>query len=185
MNEDPRKTGLKNGLRQLTLKQLKRVIDYKEEMVLDNCNYENGKFCALAVGVGLDQTMKEPTHDKVFQTLTDMGYSVYNTRGIVGDFYTTNRKADLLAAANEVFEEKVAEAYANGKCFCLAMEYHCSVCKNGYHIFCNKVMHGDPEEAYLWFINNPETTKAITVRGSCPEYDRALKEINKKENADR
>jgi hypothetical protein len=104
--EDPRKTGLKNGLRQLTIEQLKRVIDYPGEMVLDTFNYENGNFCALAIGVGLDQTMIEPSHEKVFQALTDMGYNVYNTRGIPGEFYTTNRLEDLLTAAKEVLQEK-------------------------------------------------------------------------------
>lgn len=109
MSEDPRKTGLKNGLRQLTIDQLKRVIDFPGEMVLDSFNYENGNFCALAIGVGLDQTMIDPSHEKVFQALTDMGYSVYNTRGIPGEFYTTNRKEDLLEAAKEVLEEKTRQ----------------------------------------------------------------------------
>jgi hypothetical protein len=105
--EDPRKTGLKNGLRQLTIEQLRRVIDCPGEMVLDTHNYENGCFCPLAVGVGLD-SMPQPTHQKVFDMLTDMGFKVYNTRGIVGNFYTTNRRADLLEAANEVLAEKEA-----------------------------------------------------------------------------
>ena len=104
--EDPRKTGLKNGLRQLTVEQLQRVIDYPGEMVLDSYNYEDGKFCALAIGVGLDKTMINPTHEKVFETLTGMGYNVYNTRGIPGEFYTNNRLEDLLEAAKEVLQEK-------------------------------------------------------------------------------
>jgi hypothetical protein len=106
MSEDPRKTGLKNGLRQLTVEQLQRVIDYPGEMVLDSYNYEDGKFCALAIGVGLDKTMINPTHEKVFETLTGMGYNVYNTRGIPGKFYTNNRLEDLLEAAKEVLQEK-------------------------------------------------------------------------------
>lgn len=105
MTEDPRKTGLKNGLRQLTIEQLQRVIDYPDEMVYDSFNYQDGKFCALAVGVGLDKTLENPSHELVFQTLSDMGYSVYNTRGIKGEFYTTNRKEDLLTAAKEVIQE--------------------------------------------------------------------------------
>ncbi|HEY5267676.1 MAG TPA: hypothetical protein VII94_00910 [Candidatus Saccharimonadales bacterium] len=110
--EDPRKTGLKNGLRQLTIEQLQRVIGYPGEMVLDNLNYENGNFCALAIGVGLDKTMIAPSHEKVFQALTDMGYNVYNTRGIPGEFYTKNRLEDLLTAAKEVLQEKI-KLYAN------------------------------------------------------------------------
>lgn len=107
--EDPRKTGLKNGLRQLTVEQLQRVIDYPGEMVLDSYNYEDGKFCALAIGVGLDKTMISPTHEKVYETLTGMGYKVYNTRGIPGEFYTDNRLEDLLEAAKEVLQEKTKE----------------------------------------------------------------------------
>lgn len=103
--EDPRKTGLKNGLRQLTIEQLQRVLDYPGEMVLDTFNYQDGKFCPLAVALELDK-MLEPSHDKVFQALTDLGYNVYNTRGIPGDFYTTNRLEDLLEAAKEVLQEK-------------------------------------------------------------------------------
>lgn len=52
--EDPRKTGLKNGLRQLTANQLQKVIDYPKDMVLDTYNYQDGCFCPLAVGAGLD-----------------------------------------------------------------------------------------------------------------------------------
>lgn len=107
--EDPRKTGLKNGLRQLTVEQIQRVIDYPGEMVLDSYNYEDGKFCALAIGVGLDKTMNNPSHEKVYETLTGMGYKVYNTRGIPGEFYTNNRLEDLLEAAKEVLQEKIKE----------------------------------------------------------------------------
>lgn len=104
--EDPRKTGLKNGLRQLTIEQLQRVINYPGEMVLDHCNYEDGKFCPLAVGVGLDQWGRKWSHETVWGTLHLLGYNVNNTRGIKGEFYTTNRLEDLLAAAREVLEEK-------------------------------------------------------------------------------
>ena len=106
MTEDPRKTGLKNGLRQLTIEQLQRVIDYPGEMVLDEFNYDQGKFCPLGIALELDKTVKLPTHQKVFDILTHMGYSVYNTRGIEGSFYTTNRLADLLTATKEVLQEK-------------------------------------------------------------------------------
>jgi hypothetical protein len=68
-SEDPRKIGLKNGLRQLTAEQLERVINYKGEMVYDTYNYHEGKFCALAVGLGLDQSMTNPTHDMVYGRL--------------------------------------------------------------------------------------------------------------------
>lgn len=113
MTEDPRKTGLKNGLRQLNSKQLERVINYPNEMILDEFNYKDGLFCPLAIGLELDEKLLQPTHDKVFKTLTALGYSVYNTRGIEGKFYTTNRKEDLLEAAKEVLEEQKLIEWAN------------------------------------------------------------------------
>jgi hypothetical protein len=103
--EDPRKVGLKNGLRQLTAEQLQRVLDYPYEMVLDTYNYLDGKFCPLSVALELDQQITEPTHEKVFDRLTELGYKVYNTRGIEGKFYTDDRKNDLLEATREVLEE--------------------------------------------------------------------------------
>lgn len=107
MKSDPRKIGLKNGLRQLNTEQLKKVLNYQQEMVLDTYNYHEGKFCPLAVGIGLE-TMQNPTHDKVEAELLKLGYKVNNTRGIEGEFYTTNRHADLIEAANEVLLEKKA-----------------------------------------------------------------------------
>lgn len=106
MTEDLRKTGLKNGLRQLNIEQLERVVNHNGEMVLDEFNYHEGKFCPLAVGLELDKTIKYPTHDKVFSILTGLGYKVYNTRGITGEYYTNNRLKDLLEAAKEVLLEK-------------------------------------------------------------------------------
>ena len=110
MSEDPRRTGLKAGLRQLTAAQLRRVIDYPGEMFLDEVNYVDGKFCPLAVGLSLGEEIVEPTHEKVFARLTELGYVVYNTFGVTGSFYTTERARDLMAAAREVLSEKLAEA---------------------------------------------------------------------------
>lgn len=107
MKDDLRKIGLKNGLRQLTVDELKRVIEYSAEMVLDSVNYEDGKFCPLAIALELDKKIEEPTHEKVYGALIELGYKVYNTRGIKGDFYTVNRREDLLLAAKEVLEEKL------------------------------------------------------------------------------
>lgn len=104
-NEDPRKTGLKKGLRQLTVEQLERVLNYPNEMILDEFNYYEDKFCPLAIAVGLDN-MKNPTHDKVCNELVGRGFTIYNTRGISGQFYTKNRKEDLIKAVKEVIEEK-------------------------------------------------------------------------------
>ena len=60
------------------------MLDYPGEMVLDSLNYEGGNFCPLAIALELDKTMECPTHEKVFDELTEKGYKVYNTRGIKG-----------------------------------------------------------------------------------------------------
>ncbi len=184
MSEDPRKTGLKNGLRQLTLKQLRRVMDYKGEMVLDSYNYVDGKFCPLAVAVKLDQTMTDPSHEKVFEELNKLGYKVYNTRGIVGEFYTKHRQEDLMEVAREVFQEKLAEVIAQGECPCLAVRDQCGPCQDGSHIFCNYYPHGNEEEAYQWFLKNPEIAKSVISRSTDPDnaHARALKTIEEEEN---
>lgn len=103
--EDARKTGLKNGLRQLTAEQLQIVLDWPYPMVLDTFNYEDGKFCSLSVGIGLPSTISNPSHENVYNELVRLGYNVYNTRGIAGDFYTTNRYDDLVEAVKEVLKE--------------------------------------------------------------------------------
>lgn len=103
---DARREGLLKGLRQLTSDQLYDVLDYEGELCLDDYNYADGKWCPLAVGVGLHKWVKEPTHDKVYCILTMGGFSVYNTRGLKGDYYTTDRHTDLCEAVWDVLEER-------------------------------------------------------------------------------
>ncbi len=104
--EDPRKTGLKKGLRQLTNEQIQKLLNWNGPIVLDDCNYRDGMFCPLAIAVGLE-TMKEPTDQKVTEELELQGYLVRNTRGIEGAFYQhPNRYRDLRIAAQEILKER-------------------------------------------------------------------------------
>lgn len=108
MIEDPRKTALKNGIRQLTNEQIQCTIDYKGDMAVDHGNFVNGCYCPLAIGVGLDKiAIKNPTNDSVSAILCLMGYKVNNTRGIKGEFFTTNRLEDYKIAAKEVISERL------------------------------------------------------------------------------
>ncbi|MCC6425680.1 MAG: NUDIX hydrolase [Phycisphaerales bacterium] len=106
--ECPRKTGLKNGLRQLTTAQLHRVLSWPHPMVTDTYNYDNGCYCPLAIGAEIDKraNLRTATHDVVFCELQAMGFKVNNTRGIKGDFYTTERERDLKIALQEVILER-------------------------------------------------------------------------------
>jgi hypothetical protein len=67
-------------------------------------------------------------------------------------------------------------------CLCLLNKKRCGVCEEGYHIFCNRYPHGNQEEAYRWFKENPEATKEITCLTKSEVYDTALKEILDGEN---
>jgi len=109
MQEDKRKEGLKNGIRQLTNDQIFTTLLYADQMAYDHGNYVDGKFCPLAVGAGVDRldwSKNPPTNDKVAAMLTLMGYTVNNTRGIMGEFYKDNRKEDYKTAALEVLAER-------------------------------------------------------------------------------
>ena len=108
--EDPRKTGLKRGLEQLTLEQLQRLRAWEGPLVLDNVNYKEGQFCPLAVALDLPRTLASPSDEAVVQHLTGLGLSVYNTRGIVGKFYTSDRRRDLFEALDEVIKNRVTNA---------------------------------------------------------------------------
>lgn len=108
MTEDLRHIALKNGLRQLTNEQIERVLKTPSDQIcLDDGNFINGKFCPLAIALDLPAIIKEPTDDKVHAVLTMLGYKVNNTRGVVGNFYTTNRLQDLVHAALDVLEERM------------------------------------------------------------------------------
>ncbi len=107
INEDPRKTALKNGIRQLTTEQIQRTLDFDGKMAVDHGNYVDGCYCPLAIGVGLDTIpIKNPTNDSISAILCLMGYKVNNTRGIKGEFFTKNRLEDYKQAAQEVIEER-------------------------------------------------------------------------------
>lgn len=113
--EDPRKTALKNGLRQLRPHELWRLVEWVESggaVLLDRdengwANYNGQAYCPLAIAVSLHEGIPWASDNDVYQYLTGwQGFKVYNTRGVRGEFYTTNRRADLLVAAHEVIAEK-------------------------------------------------------------------------------
>lgn len=99
--EDPRKAGLRRGLCQLTNEQLCAALAVPN-VVVDTFNYCDGNFCPLAVGIGLQKTMTDPTHEKVRLDLERRGFKVNNTKGIKGTFYTTDRDRDWRLLAHEI-----------------------------------------------------------------------------------
>ena len=116
---DARKEALKEGLRQLKPAHIERLISHIKEgkpLLLDrdeegNANYSNGTLCPLAVAIEVEDFLyvfdKPMNNENVAWFLEDVcKFKIYNTRGISGEFYTTNRREDLLLAAEEVLQEK-------------------------------------------------------------------------------
>lgn len=117
---DPREIALRNGLRQLENDQLDLLIkwiDLDLPVLLDRdwrgaANYsaaEGGTFCPLAIALGLPGLFaaagRMATDYAVTTYLRSLGLELYNTRGIEGEFYTTNRREDLREAAEFVRRE--------------------------------------------------------------------------------
>lgn len=118
--EDPRKSALKRGLRQLQVEDVRRLVDHVEAgnpVLLDRdeagaANYSGGTFCPLAVAFGLPglyaKLGREPSDEDVRDMLWGAGLRIYNTRGVEGTFYREHRREDLLTAAREVLVEKAS-----------------------------------------------------------------------------
>lgn len=102
----------------MTADQLRRVLDYEGELCLDEQNHRDGKWCPLAVGLGLDRIWgpeRGPSHESVYVVLTTLGYRIGQTRGVAGEFYTTDRAGDLRRAVKEVLEEYEQAATYTGE----------------------------------------------------------------------
>lgn len=67
-------------------------------------------------------------------------------------------------------------------CLCL-LKNNCNVCKDGYHIFCNKIPHGIYEEAHRYFVENPDVANNVIMRDEVGKkiLEGALAEINAKQ----
>ncbi len=115
---DPREDALKRGLWQLSKKQLKLLIDWLElemPVLLDRdehgcANYSNATYCPLAIALGLPglyaASGRMPTDPAITRYLEKQGLEINNTRGVVGEFFTTSRREDLLKASREVLNMK-------------------------------------------------------------------------------
>ena len=77
------KTQVKMGLRQLNLDQLKRIKDYNGTMSLGKSNYsQDGEFCPLSIGLGLDSYIENPTAENVKKFLLSNEYKLLDTSGL-------------------------------------------------------------------------------------------------------
>ncbi len=88
--------------------QVQRIVDNIDKICFDTWNYDEatGKFCPLAIALGVDQVVF-PTNDIVRDIIGNHGFSPVNAlKGIPGTFYTDRRREDLLEVCNEVLSQK-------------------------------------------------------------------------------
>lgn len=80
--------------------QLKRIRDNIDLVCFDTFNYdeENKKFCPVAIALNLHKTIENPTNVLVTEAMREYFNPPNALKGVKGDFYTLNRREDLLTA---------------------------------------------------------------------------------------
>lgn len=88
-------------LRQLSITQLKRIVDYKYDMLLDGRQYSSLVFSPLCIGLGLDEYIEKPTNEKIEIFLKENEYDF-------GTVYNSNE--EVVSIANKVIknQEKIS-----------------------------------------------------------------------------
>jgi thymidylate synthase (FAD) len=107
---DKRKEILLNRLAQLPIEGVIRIKDNIDKVCFDEYNYNanNNTYCPLAIGLGLDKDRELlPTNEQVGQEIGKVFQPVNALKGVEGEFYTTNRREDLLSVCKEVITPKL------------------------------------------------------------------------------
>jgi len=102
---DKRRITLKTSLSILSNEQLWQILNTpKDQMVYDGANYSDGKFCPLAVGLGLTSAVDDA--DCVRQIQSFGIKNPRNMHGVPGDFYRQDRHKDLITVVQELLSER-------------------------------------------------------------------------------
>lgn len=88
----------------LPIEGVVRIRNNVDKVCFDTFNYDarTKKFCPLAIGLGLDNTIPNPSNENVSRVIGRFFQPVNALKGVKGTFYTANRKEDLLAVCDEV-----------------------------------------------------------------------------------
>lgn len=104
MFNDRRYLVLKERLSNLSKEEIQNIIDNIDLVCFDTFNYDedNKKYCPLAVGMNLHNTVSDPTDEKIKNEISKRFLPVNAIKGIAGEFYRENRKDDLLKVCKEL-----------------------------------------------------------------------------------
>lgn len=120
--DDPRYLTLRRGLEQLTRHQLMvltRHLESGNPVVVDGCNYDPSRrtWCPLAVALEVDRVLHDEdvviaTDEEAKEYIVRVGtrtnprFGLNPMRGVVGSFFTSSRRNDLLQACVDVLDEE-------------------------------------------------------------------------------
>lgn len=105
---DKRYEAMKNRLSELSEFELFRIINSIDQICFDTYNYDEkeNKFCPIAIALKLDRIIENPTDELIGMEIEKRFSPVNILKGVDGNFYKENRKADLLFLCSEVINEK-------------------------------------------------------------------------------
>lgn len=92
---------IKERLSTLTKPEIQRILDRIDDVCFDEFNYDaqNQKYCPLAIAMSLD-VLPNPTDEMVKEDISRRFNPVNVIKGLHGQFYTDNRKQDLINLCN-------------------------------------------------------------------------------------
>ena len=100
---------IKERLCKLTRVEIQRILDNVELLCTDTLNFDVEKqtYCPLALGMNLHETVKSPTDESIKQQIAKRFFPVNIIKGVEGDFYTKNRKADIINVCKEILNDEL------------------------------------------------------------------------------
>lgn len=107
---DARYLAVKQRFEQCSDEELQRIIDRKELLCLDTYNYDekHHTFCPIAIAMSLDDQYS-PTDSKTKELIAQRFQPTNILKGIKGEFYTTNRRWDILLLCKTILERRTLE----------------------------------------------------------------------------
>lgn len=99
---------IKERLSSLSVSELQRIVDNIDIVCFDEFNYNAAEktYCPLAVALNLHRIVENPSDAVIADELVKRFVPVNIVKGVKGEFYTKNRKKDLLNLCLGLIEEK-------------------------------------------------------------------------------
>jgi len=106
---DKRYQVIKDRLSNLQRNEIERIIINADLLCLDEFNYDeqNKKYCPLAIGMNLHNTVDNPTDQKIKREISKRFTPVNVIAGVDGSFYRNNRKDDILKVCKEILSNEL------------------------------------------------------------------------------